>query len=640
MKHYILLIIASVLTLMSTSCKASPDIPASQTPTKQPDQETVVESIAETNPHEPSIKDTATPFNSSDSVFYIENAYIEEGLMQTLLPFGDHFLIYGSRTINDQPGITLAVLNKSDGTILYETQLDFMDYCDVATQGSQVTFCDWSSGNIYILDETLTITDTFTSDYPSFATFLSPDATKIYSITIHEGIIITDRITGNKETRLPNATEMFVNTHIGNFVCVSFIDKETQMHVRAALNLETGECTAIPFDGTFGTTQYNDELWLMQNIEDNQTYYIGKGDRLNTFSLTDKLSFAEMLPKENRLLTKTFTREGSMAMVLYNMDGSFISHCDLGIIGGGFTYPPIWSEEDNGYYFTITDSTGHDLLLFWDISTPQTGMDLQFKSANAHEIVICTAVDSKLYERAQSLEDTYGIRIKIAEQTEIDYLDFHACQETDPTYIQSALDTLELVLQAYPEGFFKQLVYGTTDEIQFHLVGELTKTTLTEEDTSGFTSFGGFTQDREGRAIVAVNIAGLSSLEQLLHHEIAHLIDNRLTFDAKIREDSLYSDAAWEALNPKGFAYANSYTNLPMEFYNDGYEAYFAELYSRTFIREDRATIMEYAMMGYSHTFTEAPGRLAKLEYWNSCIRDAFDTTGWPEVTVWEKILY
>ena len=234
--------------------------------------------------------------------------------------------------------------------------------------------------------------------------------------------------------------------------------------------------------------------------------------------------------------------------------------------------------------------------------------------------------------------ETYGITIKIADQTQSEFYDFYAEPEYDETYIKDALIILEKVCSAYPDGFFHQLLYGNTTEIQFHLTGELTKTDLTEGDTSGFTSFSGFTTDGEGRTTVAVNIARPGSLEQTLHHEIAHLIDNKLTFDARIRGNALYSDEKWETLNPEGFEYADSYTNLPMEFYNDGYENWFMELYSRTFIREDRATIMEYAMAGYSWAFN-TPERIAKLEYWSTCIRDAFNTDGWPEMTLWESTL-
>ena len=184
----------------------------------------------------------------------------------------------------------------------------------------------------------------------------------------------------------------------------------------------------------------------------------------------------------------------------------------------------------------------------------------------------------------------------------------------------------------------EQLLYGTQRKIEVHLVGTLTKRP-SEETNLGFTSFAGFAEQQEGKSVIAVDITRLGSLEQTLYHEIAHLIDNKLAFDASLREDAIYSEEAWQALNPTTFAYAESYHNLPMELYQEEYDAYFIDIYSRTFSKEDRARIMEYAMVESTWTFSASLGRLAKLEYWTDCIRDAFDTTGWSKQTIWEQTL-
>jgi hypothetical protein len=137
---------------------------------------------------------------------------------------------------------------------------------------------------------------------------------------------------------------------------------------------------------------------------------------------------------------------------------------------------------------------------------------------------------------------------------------------------------------------------------------------------------------------VTVDITTPGSLAETLHHEIFHLIDNKLTFDAVIRDASLYSEEAWSALNPADFTYAESYHDLPDDFWQSGYEAWFAELYSRTYAREDRATIFEAAMVDREWIFSNAPARLAKLEYLCRSIRDCFDTTGWTGHTPWETV--
>ena len=138
--------------------------------------------------------------------------------------------------------------------------------------------------------------------------------------------------------------------------------------------------------------------------------------------------------------------------------------------------------------------------------------------------------------------------------------------------------------------------------------------------------------------MVVLDINRPGSLEQTIHHEIVHLIDNRLTFDAYLRPESNYSEENWAALNPVGFVYAGTYDEMPMHYFNDGYENYFLDIYSRTFAREDRARILEYAMIGADYVFS-TPERLAKLDYLSRCIRECFDTTDWPARTPWEMPL-
>ena len=70
-------------------------------------------------------------------------------------------------------------------------------------------------------------------------------------------------------------------------------------------------------------------------------------------------------------------------------------------------------------------------------------------------------------------------------------------------------------------------------------------------------------------------------------------MDGKLTFDAGIRPDAMYSEEKWMRLNPEGFKYAGSTFELPEELLSREYDEWFVDLYSKTFPREDRARIME-----------------------------------------------
>ena len=67
---------------------------------------------------------------------------------------------------------------------------------------------------------------------------------------------------------------------------------------------------------------------------------------------------------------------------------------------------------------------------------------------------------------------------------------------------------------------------------------------------------------------------------------------------------------------------------------------YFVDSYSTINPTEDRARVMEYSMSDYgAWTFEDAAGLAQKLDFYCRCIRQAFDTTGWPEVVRWEQYL-
>ena len=69
-------------------------------------------------------------------------------------------------------------------------------------------------------------------------------------------------------------------------------------------------------------------------------------------------------------------------------------------------------------------------------------------------------------------------------------------------------------------------------------------------------------------------------------------------------------------------------------------EAWFVDIYSKSFPTEDRARIMEYAMGMYPGcAYFESSHILQKLTVMSETIRRSFDTEGWPETLWWERPL-
>ena len=64
------------------------------------------------------------------------------------------------------------------------------------------------------------------------------------------------------------------------------------------------------------------------------------------------------------------------------------------------------------------------------------------------------------------------------------------------------------------------------------------------------------------------------------------MIDRRLGWDARIREDALFSEEGWLSHQPEGFAYAMSYTDMPEQTHHYLETGYFDSAYSMTYPRK------------------------------------------------------
>lgn len=247
------------------------------------------------------------------------------------------------------------------------------------------------------------------------------------------------------------------------------------------------------------------------------------------------------------------------------------------------------------------------------------------------------------YDLAKELSKKYHITIRIAEQCNTDFGDMLAEQIFDTDKIQATLLMLDRALSNYPKDFFLQLNYSEYKSTELNLVGKITY-------AGGIDSYAptAFSQQNDGKNILAISLLeDMDIVELNLYHESSHIIDKVLEYDSEHREDSYYSEDKWQSLNPESFielspymgGYYGSYDMMPMEYFEEEYVPYFISFYAMSFSSEDRATIFAEAMMGHDMPFTVNAPLMKKLDFYCTAIRDTFDTTGWPEETVWERIL-
>lgn len=418
------------------------------------------------------------------------------------------------------------------------------------------------------------------------------------------------------------------------------MDGETQRACYGILDLGSGEILPVDFAGSLYNMTYSGGIWAAGILYSDGGYLFGDPAGPSFASLPSSAT-AILLEEPARLLTTLYDDEGGLVMTLYDEAGAFLSSCRLEDAWNYYLSDLLFSEKDGGYFFTATDYDGDVALLFWDLSVPVPGEDLSLTPLSSLiEAPEGGAVAQELYDRAAALSEAYGVSIRIADQCETEYYTYTALQETDYFAISAGLDALELALSSYPDGFFSQFSYSTYREVEINLTGALTPIGM-PEDSNGFTTFVAFVEHHDGKHVVVMDLNQGSSLTQNFYHECSHLIDAKLAFDAVYREGALFSEDRWTALNPPGFEYTYDYYNLPENIYTDGYDGYFVDTYARTYPTEDRARILEYAMAGYDWMFSSegAAPLLEKLRYYADCIRDAFDTTGWPETAAWETPL-
>ncbi len=579
----------------------------------------------------PCITDQREPVDETGVLWNIPNAYISAGLQQRIAAFGGDLLVWGSAMGEDGASVLrLALLRMGDGTVLRETELIGLENPEVTLCDNHIAVSDWVSGSVTLLTPDLQVEEKIDTGAENCAVYPDRSGERFYVFARDGGV----RVLGaaGETALLPDALRLYPGERCGDAVMVTYVDAETQLNAAAAVDLAAGTVVQAPFSGAFYSAEFSGGLWLARAADDGGWLLSDQSGTVLSFA--DAGQYVSLLAEDARILSASYGAEGTK-FTLYSPEGAFLSACELPIPGAGLICDPVWLESENGYLFVVTDETGSDQLFFWDLSAPAAGENLALSSLAAPQ-THGEAVPAELYDRAQALGEKYGIRICIADLVSEEYLAFTAVRETEQERVSIALDLTEMALSAYPEGFFFQLPHGSFHSIELHLTGALTKRDAGE---SGFTSFDGYMEQQEGKTVMAVDISGDILTENTFHHEIMHLIDDKLSFDAYLRDDALWSEEGWAALNPAGFAYADSYNDLPANFYTDGFDGWFTEFYSRTYPREDRATVMEYAMMGEEWMFSGMAGRQEKLEYLCACIRDCFDVSGWPTTTVWEQTL-
>lgn len=557
------------------------------------------------------------------NLLYIPNEAVEDMICPEVHLFGNGLLL-GAYMRNEY---VLRHISLEDGRLLAECRISASPGVQVCIGSGCIGLLDSGTNRFLLLDEALTVQSTQTIPMEGDSWYLSPGMDVLYRFCDDRGVLARDLQTGQEHWIVENAVFTGVIGEQTEYVLFAYTDAESQRTEIRCLDLSTGTMETIPVSTPISTGIRRGETWLLRKEGTEGAYILADADSAASFRW-DASAVTLLSPRKHLLLTDHSGRK----LQLYDTLGHFVSACTLpdaeyGAVGTDL----VWSGYWDGYFFTDTVE-GSCSLVFWDIDEMTQGEDLEMIPSQPPQKPE-PVLEAALYERAEALSERFGVKILIAEQCAAEYSHYNTYPLTDPGFLREALDILERALGKYPEGFFRQLPYDTVDHIQIELVGGLSMKDGVENQPDDIAAF---TQEQEGYIHIVMD--GFLFSEETVYHEFSHVIDRRLAWDARIRADALYSEAQWLALQPEGFAYAGSYTDMPEETLRHLESGYFVTDYSMTYPTEDRATLFADAM-AQRLLLENSPGIRTKLDYYARCIRDCFDTEGWPEVTAWEQVL-
>lgn len=226
-------------------------------------------------------------------------------------------------------------------------------------------------------------------------------------------------------------------------------------------------------------------------------------------------------------------------------------------------------------------------------------------------------------ELAQSIGRKYGITISIGEDACIvQPWDYQFTPEDLAPVLERELVLLEQRLSQYPEQFLQQTAKQFSG-LTICLVRKISG----NADTGSLTSPTGIQFFQDDHAYVAITTG--KHAEQALYHELYHAMETRILTKSSALDQ-------WKALNPVDFTYGNTES---MEIYLQGQTRAFADRYSMNAPKEDRARILENAMLPGKEDLFRSEYMQRKLTAICQGIREAYGLKKAPEVLPWEQYL-
>lgn len=535
-------------------------------------------------------------------------------------------------------GKEATTLTRLSGENLYVTasaQVGFLispDDPSVQVTEKGVSYYDRENGRVVLLDSKLS--QTVTMDVPGDIVgepVLSSDRKVLYYCTA-SGVRALDLETDIsrllKEMSYPeqNVSGVLLNDTVLRCVINDGQDGQRTMYISA----ENGQTLWEDNSEIFVTTG-GDRYYAVIPGGVMQSYVFGTAGEMPQMLIPEQFDArGYYLPEQDAMVATTVDAEG-IDLDYYDLSTGMrmarlmLENCgDPWIIG--------CRKGTEQVYILCSDLSDGSLILYrWDISAAELGDETVYSGP----YYTLEAPDTQGYAQCRSIADEiyaqYGVRVLFGQDAvSAEPWDYDLTAEYQVPVLLQELETLSRLLASYPKDFLKLAAEGTdAGAITICLVRGIDGSV----ESGGAAGVAGLHFWHEGNMYVALE-AGCD-MENTLYRQLYYAIETRLLSNS----NACYE---WEKLNPREFEY--TYDDTAAEVLADSEyllddARYFIDVYAMAFPSEDRASIMEYAMMEGNESYFASEPMQKKLRTLCIGIREAFGLEKSSEIFLWEQYL-
>ena len=229
-----------------------------------------------------------------------------------------------------------------------------------------VAINDLGSGKCYLLDEKLQLLNSYEMPKETFC--LDPNGEYAYIFSYDNGISKKELATGTQTVLLDDVSDLYMGEYSDQEAAFTYTNSSTLLREVGIMNLATGEIRIVASGLSYDRIDIGDEVWLGNIISDKPMYVFYDGEKQKQF-FADISNIVELNAASEHLIIHEITEAGEAIMSAYDKQGDLISRCNIDGLAKSVAYDFAWYEEYNGYVFFMTDQTGQDHLMFWDLSS-------------------------------------------------------------------------------------------------------------------------------------------------------------------------------------------------------------------------------------------------------------------------------